>query len=152
MQEAAKRAEELFRSGYSCAQAIFAALSGGAVEDATALRIASAFGGGMARRGDTCGAVTGALMVIGLLHGRERAGDDDTQETTYRLAEEFLARFAERNGSLLCRDIIGFDPSSAAGRRRFSEDPELVAHCAAVVREAAVLLAEILAGAQPERR
>lgn len=91
-------------------------------------------------------------MVIGLLHGRERPDDDQAKETTYRLAEEFIDRFAAQNGSRICRDLIGFDPATTAGRRRFREDPELIERCAGIVREAAALLEEILAANPPGQR
>ena len=145
MAHAQERAEELFRAGFSCAQAICAAFAGEEIGRGAALRIASAFGGGMARRGDTCGALSGALMVLGLLYGSDRVEDDRSKETMYRLAEEMIDRFTARSGSRMCRELIGFDPAAAAGRRRFSEDPELVERCAGFVREAAGLLEELIA-------
>jgi len=78
----------------------------------TTLRVAGAFGAGMARTGETCGAVTGSLMVIGLNHAKTRKDDDDSRERAYALAQEFMDIFRERNGSLLCRDILGVDVST----------------------------------------
>ena len=69
----------------------------------------------MARSGETCGAVSGALMVIGLLHGKTRKEDDDSRERTYALAQEFMEAFRERNGSLLCRGLLGVDVSTPEG-------------------------------------
>ena len=60
------------------------------------LRVAGAFGGGMGRMGETCGAVTASLMVIGLKHGKTRAEDDDAREKTYELTNEFVADSGRR--------------------------------------------------------
>jgi C_GCAxxG_C_C family probable redox protein len=81
-----------------------------------ALRVAGAFGGGMARMGDTCGAVTGALMVIGLKYGKAKAGDDGARERTYELAREFVTRFRSRHGSICCRELLGYDLSNPEER------------------------------------
>jgi C_GCAxxG_C_C family probable redox protein len=81
----------------------------------TALRVAGAFGAGMARTGGTCGSVTGALMVIGLGHAKTREDDDDSRERTYALAQEFMDAFRDRNGSLLCRELLGVDVSTPEG-------------------------------------
>ena len=75
-----ERALALFKEGFSCSQAVaavFAEEHGLAVE--TALRLSQGFGGGMARMADTCGAVTGAILVLGLKHGRTRAADDEAK-------------------------------------------------------------------------
>jgi C_GCAxxG_C_C family probable redox protein len=82
----AERAAELYASGFSCSQAVFAAFSEAlGLEPMNALKIAQPFGGGIAGTGSTCGAVTGALLVIGLKHGRVRPEDLAAKEKTYAL-------------------------------------------------------------------
>jgi C_GCAxxG_C_C family probable redox protein len=81
-----------------------------------ALRVAGAFGGGMARMGETCGAVTGVLMVIGLKYGKTKAGDEEAREQTYELAREFVTQFKARHGSIVCRDLLGCDLSKSEQR------------------------------------
>ena len=86
-----ERALGLFKEGFSCSQAVAAAFAedqGLPVE--TALRLSQGFGGGMARLAETCGAVTGAIMIIGLKHGRIRAKDDEAKERTYALVQELV--------------------------------------------------------------
>ena len=75
------RAGSGFEEGFNCSQAVFSAWAEElGLDRETALRVATAFGGGMGHRGDTCGAVTGAFMAIGLKHGRLRADDEETRD------------------------------------------------------------------------
>jgi C_GCAxxG_C_C family probable redox protein len=110
----------------------------------TALRVAGAFGGGMARLGETCGALTGGFMVIGLNHGKTTADDDDAREKTYALAQELAKRFKERNGMILCRELLGHDLSTEEGRAAVAEQNLFVTRCPKFVRDAAEILEEIL--------
>lgn len=110
----------------------------------TAFRVAGAFGGGMSRMGETCGAVTGAFMVIGLKHGKTRAGDDDAREKTYELANEFSARFRRRNQSIQCRDLLGCDLSTEEGRDAVTEQNLFMTLCPRFVRDAGEILEEML--------
>lgn len=107
-----------------------------------ALRIAGAFGSGMARTGETCGAVTGALMVIGLRHAKTKKGDDDSRERAYALAQEFMDAFRGRNGSLLCRDLLGVDVSTPDGMKEVREKDLFAKVCPKFVWDAADLLEE----------
>jgi C_GCAxxG_C_C family probable redox protein len=66
----------------------------------------------MGRRGETCGAVTGAFMVIGLKYGKATAEDDAARDKTYELVGEFVARFKDRHGSIVCKKLLGYDLSN----------------------------------------
>lgn len=113
-----ERALDLFKQGYSCSQAIAAVFAedyGLPVE--TALRLSQGFGGGMARLAETCGAVTGAIMIIGLKHGRTRPEDKEAKERTYDIAQDLFRRFRARHGSLRCRDLLGCDVGTAEGQK-----------------------------------
>ena len=96
-----------YADAFACSQAVFTAFGKeiGLTED-QCLKIGSAFGGGMARKQLTCGAVTGALMVIGLLYGRGLGDDVSQKEITYKKANELFAKFQSRNGSLNCKDLL----------------------------------------------
>jgi C_GCAxxG_C_C family probable redox protein len=118
MTQLPERAVKDFESGFSCSQAVLAAFSRSlGMDRETALKIAQPFGGGMAQRGETCGAVTGAYMALGLKHGRTRAEDVHARDKTYALMREFIERFTAAHGSLQCRDLLGFrldDPDEHA--------------------------------------
>ena len=114
------------------------------LEVETALKISSAFGGGIGRTGDVCGAVIGALMAIGLEYGRTKPNDDEAKEKTYHLSQEFLQKFRERNDSIVCRDLLGVDISAPDGRERIEELGLEEKVCQKAVRDAAEILEEIL--------
>lgn len=114
------------------------------LEVETALKISSAFGGGIGRTGDVCGAVIGALMAIGLEYGRTKPNDDEAKEKTYRLSQEFMEKFRERNDSIVCRDLLGVDISAPDGRERIEELGLEEKVCRKAVRDAAEILEEIL--------
>jgi len=108
-----ERAIELFENGLSCAQSVFTAYAVHfGIEEEKALQISSAFGGGIARLGSICGAVTGAFMVIGLKYGGK---DSQSKERTYLQAKEFAHRFESLNGSIYCKDLLGCDISNIEG-------------------------------------
>jgi len=103
---------ERFLGPYNCAQSVFSAFARDlGLEEATALKIAGAFGAGIAYSGETCGAVTGALMVIGLKHGKASPEDDEAKERCNAKARMFMEKFQARCGALPCRQLTGYDLS-----------------------------------------
>lgn len=110
----------------------------------TALKVAGAFGAGMARTGNTCGAVTGGLMVIGLRRAKTRQGDDDPRELAYALAQEFMDAFQERNRTIICRELLGVDVSTPEGMAAVREKDLFATICPRFVRDAVEILEEIV--------
>jgi C_GCAxxG_C_C family probable redox protein len=110
-----EEAKALFAQGFSCSQAMMGAFapSLGLDRDA-AFKIASGFGGGMGRMAETCGAVTGAFMVLGLRFGSPKA-DREAKEAAYTRVREFAERFKAAHGSLVCRELLGCDLSTPEG-------------------------------------
>jgi len=98
----------------------------------------------MARTGNTCGAVTGALMVIGLKHAKMRPDDDDSRELSYALAQEFMDAFQERNKGLLCRELLGVDVSTPEGMVVVREKNLFSTICPRFVQNASELLEKLL--------
>ena len=107
----AKNAVDMFAQGYSCAQSVFSVFSGdlGIPRD-IALKLAAPFLGGMGRTGDTCGAVCGALMVLGYFHGNIEP-DPKEKAKVAALTSDFLDEFTEIFGSIKCKDLLGYDQS-----------------------------------------
>lgn len=141
----AETAVALFRQGFSCSQAVAAAFAPDlGLDRDTALRLAQPFGGGIARRADWCGAITGALLVIGLKHGRTRADDEASRYKTYALTNELISRFAARHGPTKCRDLLGCDIGTPEGQKTAERLNLHRTKCEDYVRDAAVLLEEIL--------
>ncbi len=110
----------------------------------TALRVAGAFGAGMARTGEICGSVNGALMVIGLKHSKTRTDDDDSRELAYSLAQDFMDSFRERNHTLRCRELLGVDVSTPEGIAVVRDKNLFQTVCPKFVIDAGEILEEIL--------
>ena len=116
------KAEELFLSGYSCSQAVVAAfgdLTG--LDDSTAKKVSSAFGGGIGRLREVCGAVSGMFMVLGLLYGYDDANAKEEKKELYKQVQELAGEFSAQNGSIVCRDILKNPPSDPSPSPRTAE-------------------------------
>ena len=116
------KAAELFLGGYNCAQSVAVAFCDvtGLDADFTA-RMASSFGGGMGRMREVCGAVSGMLMVAGLLYGYETPGDDESKKRHYTLVQHLAGQFREQVGSIVCREILKNPPSDPNPTPRTAE-------------------------------
>lgn len=108
-----EQAVSKFLEGFLCSQAILSVYGSeyGLNRD-LALKLATGLGGGMGRLGQTCGALTGAILVIGLKRGAISATDLASREATYRTVKELVKQFKEKNGSTLCRELLGCDISN----------------------------------------
>jgi len=138
-------AVSFFRQGFSCSQAVAAAFAADfGLDEETALRLSQGFGGGIARKADWCGALTGAILVIGLKHGRTRPDDSAARDKTYALVHELVARFTSRHSEVRCRDLLGCDLGTPEGRKRIDELRLHQTKCEVFVRDAAALLEELL--------
>ena len=103
----AERARELFLQGYNCSQAVVCAFEDvTGLDRDTAARLASSFGGGLARMREVCGTVSGAALVLGLVRGYSDPKDYEAKKAHYALVQEFARRFRERNGSIVCRELL----------------------------------------------
>ena len=140
-----ERARSRFEQGFSCSQSVLSAYGPQlGLDPELALRVSGAFGGGMARMGRTCGAVTGALMVIGLQRGSTKADDDETKDACYDLAREFVDRFEARHGTITCQELLGYDISTPEGRTLANEKGLFATRCPKLVQDAAEIVGQIL--------
>lgn len=136
---------ERFLGPYNCAQSVFSVFAPEfGLEEATALKVAGAFGAGIAYTGETCGAVTGALMVIGLKHGKASPEDDEAKERCKAKAHLFVERFQSRQGALQCRQLIGYDLSNPGELQSAKAAGIFTERCPAFVLAAIEILEEIL--------
>ena len=104
------KAKELFKEGYNCAQAVFLAFADKyEMDEKTALRLSSSFGGGMGRLREVCGAVSGMFMVAGILYGYENADDYEGKKAHYERIQALAKEFEQENGSIICRHLLGLD-------------------------------------------
>ncbi len=135
-----------FDEGFSCSQAVFSVFAPQlGLDRVTALKVAGPFGRGMGRMGETCGAVTGALMAIGLKYGQTVGEDKAAKEKSYELARQFAERFNARNrGCLTCRELLGADISTPEGLQKLREKQAFTTMCPKFVRDAAEIVEELL--------
>jgi C_GCAxxG_C_C family probable redox protein len=134
-----------FKAGFNCSQAVLAAFAAElGLDREAALRVAAAFGGGMGRMGETCGAVTGALMALGLKYGQTVPEDKAAKEYTYALAREFAKRFRARHGSTLCRELLGYDLGTPEGLQAVREKGLHDSVCVGLVGDSAEIVEQML--------
>ncbi len=136
----------LFKKGFSCSQAVCAAFAPELDLDAeTALKLSGAFGGGCGRQGGLCGAVAGAMMALGLKHGRTKAEDTATRDACYAAVQALWREFKTRNeGKLDCRDLLGCElgtPEGAAQAKAMDFHNKV---CPKFVRDAGEILETLL--------
>ena len=140
------KAAELFLSGSNCAQAVavaFCDVTG--LEPEFAAKLSCSFGGGMGRLREVCGAVSGMLMVAGLLYGYEDPGEEDVNKKAhYQLVQELAGKFREQVGSIVCREILDNPPSDPNPTPRTAEFYKK-RPCARMVILAAEILDEYIA-------
>lgn len=134
-----------FQDGLNCCQAILLTYGGllGLARE-SALRLGTGFGGGMARHGEVCGAVTGAIMVISIKYGMTKKHDEDARDKTYELVTEFTTKFKEKHKDIICKEILGCDLTTEEGREQAKKEDRFNTLCPEFVRTAAEILEEIL--------
>jgi C_GCAxxG_C_C family probable redox protein len=143
--ESVETACAYYDMGCSCAQSMLAGFgSHWDFPSDLALRIASPFGGGMGRMGEVCGAVSGALMIIGLRVGPACVEDTESKEAAYVIGRAYAERFRERRGTILCRELLSCDISTTENLLMARETDLFKRTCPGVVRDAAEVLVEVL--------
>lgn len=137
MSSRADMAAETFGSGFNCSQAVFSSFSVDlGLDPATARKIACGLGAGMAETDLVCGAVTGGILAISLKYGKEKREDTAARDRTYALVKEFITRFRERNGTVMCTSLIGCNLSDPADLSKAKESGLFRTKCPKYVRDA----------------
>lgn len=140
-----EKAISYFKSGFNCSQSVFATFAPQfGISETDAFKIACPFGAGMGRMQETCGAVTGAFMVIGLKYGKYNADDKLSKDITYEKVREFSKKFNELNNSLKCRDLIGIDISTMDGLELAKQREVFEKLCVKFIQDAVGILEESL--------
>jgi len=139
-------AMERFDQGFSCAQSVFAAfMAENGLDEVTAMNLASGLGAGFGRAQEVCGAVSGAVLAIGLGCGRKAEDGRAPKEESYALTREFMQRFKAAHGSCRCLDLLGgLDLNAEGAHDRMVAGGLRDKVCAACVRDAVKLVEELL--------
>jgi C_GCAxxG_C_C family probable redox protein len=139
-----EKAVNLFREGCACSQALLGVYGPRfGLDRERSLRVAAGFASGM-RLAETCGAVTGSFMVLGLAHCDDTCKTAEGRKAAYSAVVSFAEQFKRRHGSLLCRDLLGCDVSTPAGAKEAVEKGLFRTKCVEVVRDAAGLVENML--------
>ena len=140
-----EKAVERFKKGLNCSQTIVATYGSAlGLEENMGVKVAAAFGGGMGHTGKTCGAITGAMMVIGLHCSKDGCSAAEAKVRSYALASELMNTFQSRHVYTNCKALIGQDLSTDEGMRVAREKDLFDKLCAVFVHSAAEILEEIL--------
>ena len=137
-----RAAAESFASGLYCAESVVLAVARArGLESDVLPKVATGFCTGMSRTGGTCGALTGAIMGIGLVLGRDEARQ--SVEPCYKATQRMVAEFEHEFGSCNCRDLLGCDLGTAEGQASFRED-DLIVRCTRFTRKAAEMAVRLV--------
>lgn len=110
MTEYSDKACKNFLNGCNCAQSVLCSFADKiGLDEGTAMKLASSFGGGMGRLREVCGAVSAMFMIAGLLKGYEKAGDDIGKTRQYQLVQNLAGKFKDQYGTIICRELLGLD-------------------------------------------
>lgn len=119
MSKRVEKALELFRSGLNCSQAVVGTFCNQfGMDEPLSMKLACGFAGGL-RCGEVCGAVTGAVMIIGLKYGQCIADDKASKGKCYEITSKFMEGYVKRKGTILCREILGYDVRDKETRAKF---------------------------------
>ncbi len=141
----ADEAVDLFNLGFICSQAVLSVFAPDfGLNRETASKIAQGFGAGMARTEEACGAVAGAVMVIGLRYGATEAGDHDAREKTYAIVYEFIRKFTQRNDTVSCTALLGYNLSDPSQRAEAHESGLVPQRCPGFVRDAVEIVEKLV--------
>ncbi len=133
----------VFQSGFNCAQAILRAYGPEyGLSALDSLKVSCGFGGGI-RRGHVCGAVTGALMVLGLRYGPKDVSDKSAKEGVYSKVTEYCRRYEARCDSIICRELLGCDISTEEGMEFARKNNLFDTVCPRMVETSAEILEEM---------
>lgn len=138
----AEKAEKLFKSGYNCAQSVIGAFCDDlGLDFDTTMKLSEGFGGGIGRMRLTCGAVSGMVMITGMMLSRG-AKDGDTRMDVYGKVQELAQKFKEMNGSIVCADLLGGNVTTNPEPEKRTEKyyrkrpcVELVKDCVKIIEE-----------------
>lgn len=144
--EKKEKALNSFHSGLNCAQAVLAAYTETyKIDSSLALSIATGFGGGMGRLQETCGAVTGAFMVLGVHNCKKYSDNADRKANTYAMVQEFDRKFKAIHHTTSCKTLLGCDLKTEEGQRMHKELNQHETVCSKCISDAVSIVEELTA-------
>jgi len=141
-----EEALKYFRNKFNCSQSVFVVFGPDyGLDKEESLRVSCAFGGGMGRQQLTCGAVTGALMALGLKYGKGLNDSEENKQTTYTKTREFFEEFKKLNGSSCCKDLLdGLDMNDPEDHKKIMDQKLFDIRCEKYVADAVHITENLL--------
>lgn len=138
-----KKTVDLFRNGLNCSQAMLTVFGEPyGIDAGTAMNLGRPLGGGMGHMAHICGALTAAVLVLGM--AKDTPEEGEARRLSQSTVQELFRRFEERHGSILCKKLLGADMSTAEGHRKIRKEKLVAKMCPVFVRDAAHILSELL--------
>lgn len=145
MKSKVDKAIDSFRSGLNCAQSVVSAYTDELnVDNRLAMSISCGFGGGMGRLQETCGAVTGAFMVIGIYNCKKYSDNKDRKEESYAMIQRFSDKFKSINGATDCKTLINCDLKTEEGHRYAKENNLFEKVCEKCISDSVGIIEELI--------
>ena len=142
--QVAKKAMAYFEEGFNCSESMLKAYLDVYEKDPSLGAAASGFGGGIGGKGITCGAVSGAVIAIGLHYNRQNSADKELYGRVRENARELVEQFVDINASSYCKDLQPYDLTTMEGREKLHQDPEVMTKCKSYLASAAALLVKAI--------
>jgi len=145
MEQKIEKALDTFRSGFNCAQAVLMAYTDQLkFDNSLALSISTGFGGGMGRLQETCGAVTGAFMVLGIHNCQKHTDNGDRKNKTYSMVQEYDKKFKSIHHTTNCKTLLGCDLKTPEGQKIFNETNLVETVCEKCISDSIKILDELM--------
>ena len=139
-----EKALHYYSNNFNCSQAVFTTFATQmGIDEDLALKLGTQFGGG-ARSGQICGAVSGALMVLGLKYGHYHYNDNEEKSRAYSLAVEYNKCFCDKSGSIVCKDLLGYNLSVQDEMLLIKEKNLFTKVCPRIIADAVEILEQML--------
>ncbi|MCW6110010.1 C-GCAxxG-C-C family protein [Clostridium sporogenes] len=133
-----------FSEGFDCSQVVISSVAGElGIDEITAKKVSACFGGGMFC-GSTCGAVTGALMAIGLKYGHSMPDTPHIKEQNIAKLIEFREKFLQKYDSVICKDLLGYDLTNSEDMKKIQGEQLLTTFCPKLVADVISILKGVL--------
>lgn len=144
MENFEQKAIYFFRGGKNCAQSVLSTYAERFKFDTElAISLTSGFGAGMGRLQETCGAVTGAFMVIGLHNSKIHRDNSSLKEASMLMIQEFTQKFIEKNGTINCKSLIKCDLNTDEGQKYFADNKIADTICSKCISDSIRIINEL---------
>lgn len=140
-----KAAIEYFMNGFNCSQSVLMSFKNYTnIPEKQLLRISTGFGAGMGNMQDTCGAVTGSYMIVGLCYGKDKIDGDEAKERTYEKVRRFEYEFRKLHRTTACKELLGCDLKTEEGKKYYDDHHLKEEVCLKCIRDSIKILQQVL--------